>query len=300
MKSSDEQSPIVIACSTDERYAPGLAVMVRSMLDHHPGARRIQLYVLESDLQKKTKEKLLASWKDSRLSVTFLKPETTKIENLTRFNGVHQAMYFHLMLSELLPHHHKILKMDADMLLFADIEELWNTDLTSHPAAAALELRSPTVSSEWALPNYKELGIPPQTPYFNAGLMLINLDMWRKEEIAAKIIDHTKRYEKIIRYWDQDGVNAVLGGRFLILDPRWNVEAEGLILTGWVPEDPMMVKEIINDAKIVHFVVSKPWNQDCKHPKKLLFLDTLKRTAFNPEYKTPLLQRLAQRILSGR
>lgn len=273
-------SPIVIACSTDECYAPGLAVMVRTLLDHYHGTRPIELSILETDLPEETKKCLLDSWKDRRLHVTFLQPETASTEHLIRLNGVHRAMYFHLMLSSLLPQHKKILKMDADMLVLSDIAELWDTDLGSHPMAAAQELFSPLVSSERGLPNYKELGIAPEEHYCNAGLMLLNLDLWRTEKIAEKIMDHTKKYESIIRYWDQDGVNAVLAGRWLQLDPVWNVEAEGLMMSGWIPEDPAKVQDMIRRAKIIHFVCCKPWNQDCKHPKTALFLEYLKSTSF--------------------
>ncbi len=272
--------PIFIACSTDLRYAPGLAVMMRSLLDHCGGTRSIELYVLETDLQEETKNNLLSSWNDARLTVTFLRPDTSAIEHLTRFNGVHMAMYFYLLLPALLPQHKKILKMDADMMVLSDIGELWDTELDAHPMAAAQELRSPLVSSAWALPNYKELGIPPDKQYCNAGLMLINLDLWRTENIAGKIIEHTKRYESVIRYWDQDGVNAVLAGRWLQLDPIWNVEAEGLMMSGWIPEEPERVQEIIRNAKIIHFVCFKPWNRDCTHPKASLFHEYLSRTTF--------------------
>lgn len=272
--------PIVIACSTDERYAPGLAVMILSLLDHYRGQKPVELYVLETDLSEKTKHRLLSSWNDPRLHVSFLRPDATRIAGLTCFLGVHQAMYYYLTLPEMLPQYPKVLKMDADMLVVDDIEILWNTNLGSHPMAATRVLRSPYVSSEWALPNYKELGIAPTELYCNAGLQLMDLDVWRAEEIAQKIIDHTRKYESIVRYWDQDGVNAVLAGRWLELDPAWNADSEGIILTGWVPEDPAFVQEVSMRAKIIHFVVHKPWNKDCKHPRTPLFLCYLQKTAW--------------------
>jgi lipopolysaccharide biosynthesis glycosyltransferase len=164
------------------------------------------------------------------------------------------------------------------MLVFDDIRNLWDIDLGSHPTAAARELLSPYVSSARGLQNFKALGIPPLTPYCNAGLQLINLDVWRNEGIAEKIIEHTRKYETVIRYWDQDGVNAVLAGRWMELDPVWNVEIEALMLTGWIPEDARRAKDIIDHTKILHFVVQKPWKKHCLHPRAALFLAYLEKT----------------------
>lgn len=276
-----QQSPILVACSVDQRYAPGLAVMVRSLLDAHRGKRKIELYVLETDLSDIIKKRLLSSWNDPRLKVTFLRPDTKPLEGLTCFGGVHTAMYFYLLLPTLLLDCKKILKLDADMLILGDIEELWNTDLGEHPTAAVQELRAPLLSSEWALPNWRELGLCPDAKYYNAGLQLMNLEIWRREKIADAIIAHTKKYEKIIRYWDQDGVNAVLADRWLELDPVWNVEAEALMLTGWKPEEPERMQRLIEGAKIVHFVVKKPWQKDCPHPQTKKFLEVLLRTGWH-------------------
>ena len=272
--------PIVIACSTDEGYAPGLAVMIRSLLDHYRGQTPLELYVLQTDLLEKTKQRLLSSTKDPRLKIIFLQPDMLPMQGLPCFLNVHPAMYYYLALPKLLSSYGKVLKMDADMLVCGDITALWETDLDNHPMAATRELRSPYVSSDWALPNYQELGIPPMTPYCNAGLQLINLDIWRSEEIAEKIIEHTRKYESVVRCWDQGGVSAVRAGGCLELDPKWNVEAGALILTGWIPEHPAEVHNIVEHAKIIHYIVHKPWKEGCMHPRAALFQRYLKRTAW--------------------
>jgi lipopolysaccharide biosynthesis glycosyltransferase len=272
--------PIVIACGTDEHYAPGLAAMVHSVLWHHKSQRPIIAYILETDLTRATKDRLLASWKDRRLQVHFLQPDLREFRDLPRVRGVHAAMYFYLALPRLLPSIPKILKLDADMIFRADIEELWDTDLGSCPMGAVRELYTPTVASPQGLAPYRTLGIPADTPYCNAGLQLINLDLWRREGIAEQIKEYTAKHADTVRYWDQDGVNAVLAGRWMELDALWNVGAEGLMQTGWIPKDRASVRRMIRKAKLVHFVVTKPWDPACTHPRASLFWKTLKKTAW--------------------
>ena len=295
MSSSDS---IFIACSCDEHYAPGLAAMVRSLLDRYTGRRTLSLFVLETNLSPNTKKRLLRSWRDDRLSVQFLRPDPSLFEGLPCLHGVHPAMYYYLALPELLPHVEKILKMDADMLILRDISELWETEVGSSPMAATTELLAPYVSSPRALANYETLKIPPMTKYCNAGLQLMNLRQWRTEGIAKKILHYTRTHRTILRYWDQDGVNAILAGRWLTVDDRWNVEAEALMLTGWTPDDPTIVEEIIRDAWILHFVVYKPWKKHCPHPRTALFLHTLLHTAWWPLALLRLLHLHAKRTMA--
>lgn len=272
--------PILLASSADEHYAPGLAVMMRSLLDHCASNRTIVLHVLETDLSDATKQCLLDSWNDPRLTVHFVRPNESAIAQLTCFKGVHRAMYLHLTLPDVLPQHARVLLLDADMLVQHDIAELWDTDIGNAPMGAVQENAAPLVSSPLALPNYDSLGLDPLTRYCNAGLLLMNLDVWRAEGIATRIIDYTVRNASIIRYWDQDGVNAVTAGRWYPLDATWNVCSEGQILNGWKPDDPERVQQLIADAKIIHFVIHKPWQPDCAHPKTALFLSYLRRTAW--------------------
>lgn len=279
----EEYAPIILASSISEDYAPGLAVTIRSLLDHYRGERPIEWYVLETDLQAETREKLLRSAADHRLTITFLRPDTTAIDSLPLTGNVHPAMYYYLLLPDLLPQHNKVLLLDADMLVLNDIEELWNTDVAEVPMAAAQELRSPYVSSTYGLITYAELGIAPDTKFCNAGMMLINLLQWRREGIAQQIIDYTLRYKDRVRFWDQDGVNAVLAGRWKELDPAWNVTTESELPADWQPDDPAVVRRVSEAPRIVHFVMHKPWNDGCPHPRAPLFQHYLRRTAWGSD-----------------
>src|SRR5690606_38046383 len=82
------------------------------------------------------------------------------------------------------------------------------------------------VSSPWGgIKNYKELGIDPDTKYFNAGLMLINLDRWKEEDVTKLVLETVKENGNFAQYPDQYGLNVVFANRWLELDSRWNVFA---------------------------------------------------------------------------
>ena len=48
-----------------------------------------------------------------------------------------------------------------------------------------------------SLPN-KELGIASDTKYFNAGVMVVNLDWWRRNRVTDKAVAYLKKYRKTV------------------------------------------------------------------------------------------------------
>ena len=116
----------------------------------------------------------------------------------------------------------------------------------------------------------KELGIPPETPYFNAGVLIMDLEAWRRENFAKRCMDYAEKYPELCIFWDQTVMNTLLAGRFTHLDQKWNQQFNGL-------------KKSSDDLGILHFWGSdKPWNftNDLPHGAKNLFFEELDRTAW--------------------
>jgi lipopolysaccharide biosynthesis glycosyltransferase len=57
--------------------------------------------------------------------------------------------------------------------------------------------------------------------YFNDGVLLIDLELWRSMNILGLAIDFLRRNPDCL-YLGQDALNAVLATRYTILDDRWN------------------------------------------------------------------------------
>ncbi|MBC7650790.1 MAG: glycosyltransferase family 8 protein, partial [Deinococcales bacterium] len=70
--------------------------------------------------------------------------------------------------------------------------------------------------------NYKELGLPGSTRYFNTGLLVMNTRKWREQNVTEKIITCIDTHKKFANYPDQYGLNVVLANKWLELDPLWN------------------------------------------------------------------------------
>jgi len=116
----------------------------------------------------------------------------------------------------------RILYLDCDLLIRAPIEKLYETDLKGHPIAAVRDTLGPFIVGGRDLRNNRDL-FDIADPYFNAGVLLIDLDRWRQaqllDRLEALLADGTM--ERI--YYDQDFLNLVFKHDWLQLPPTWNV-----------------------------------------------------------------------------
>jgi lipopolysaccharide biosynthesis glycosyltransferase len=272
--------PIVLVFSGNENYALGLTVTAASLLEHLPRGRRVRIYILEGTFQPETKRKIQQSLSRWNTDLRFVKPDIARLEGLKLTQGMQPEVYFRLQAGELLPGENRALYLDSDMLVLDDVTTLWETDLQGKTFGAVQDvLISPTIK---AIPNYQTLNLDPEASYYSSGLMLIDLRKWRAEKVGERVIRHIAEHPETVRWWDQDGLNAVARD-WLPLDVRWNSYGEAAHLYGWVP-DPCMTaftEDLLRHQKIVHFSTRyKPWKHNCLHPKAAAWYETLDRTAF--------------------
>ena|SRR3989344_5634311 len=278
---------IHVASIATQNYTPGLAVMMRSLIDHVPFGTRISFNIIDGCIHPETKRFLLTSFRDTDIAIRFLCIDQTRLAHLPCPGAMSPLTYTRLLLPTLLPELTRVLFLDPDLLILDDINILWNTDLRGFPAAAVQDMGAHTVSSHYSGlgSQLQSLGIHPETPYCNGGVLLIDLEYWRQKQLGEQMFHFITSHPEAIGLWDQDGLNAFLAGRWLPLDPRWNVSAEAMVLftPGWIPPPHLAnnIQIIIDEAKIVHFVLKpKPWHPDCPHPKTPLFFHYLDRTAW--------------------
>ena len=59
---------------------------------------------------------------------------------------------------------------------------------TIAPCMAVSDEIITSVSHPEGLPNYVDLDLPPDVPYFNSGLLVMNLSRWREEALSTRIL----------------------------------------------------------------------------------------------------------------
>lgn len=138
-----------------------------------------------------------------------------QFESFPASASISVGTYARLLVPHLLPDRAKTLYLDADLIVQDDLASFWRTNLAGYAAA---------VVEDPLCDNRDAIGFMPVEPYFNAGVMLMNLDLWRAEPLAEAVVDCVKTQGLALKYFDQDALNIVLKGRVLFCSPRWNFQ----------------------------------------------------------------------------
>ncbi|CDO74188.1 Glycosyltransferase Family 8 protein [Trametes cinnabarina] len=229
---------INVALTIDADYAIAAAVAIRSAALHTTG--RITFYVVSrrGDLPREVEETLVRALPEgTNATVVFIElpgPDDCMIPCNSTWAKI--AMLPHLPVE-------RVLYLDADVLVRADLRELWDTDLHGKSIAAAVDIGYPLGHDGM------ERG-----PYFNAGVLLIDLAASRKRLDALTSLAANMSDSKL---QDQDVLNAHFAGDWLPLSLSWNAQGLGTYATHHTPERAVLpLDEMTANPKIVHFTGS--------------------------------------------
>ncbi len=156
----------------------------------------------------------------------------------------------------------RLIYLDADLLVRRDLHELWTVDLATFPIAAIQDAGCPWIGTPTSgLPDYHLHEIDAASRYFNAGVLVIDVDEWRRADSHTRLLSYLKTATKTI-YGDQDAMNAVFHDRWCPLHPTWNFLAS----RNFTDHLPVLLgstaaNEVAADPSIVHFAGRlKPWS----------------------------------------
>jgi lipopolysaccharide biosynthesis glycosyltransferase len=287
----------IVVTAADDAFAMQLATMGNSLGANSSGP--VDLYVLDGGISDDNKQRVTRSLPESIASLRWLNPDQELVSDLKLSHHIAAPTYYRLQLAELLPEAcHRIIYLDTDLIVLKDIQQLWNLEMDGRHILAAQDLNSPRmdastlknydkcrrfITCQHPLIQYQQLGIPGSAKCFNAGVLLIDMQKWRRDHVGATVLEFLQTNSEHIQFWDQDGLNAVLWDKWSELRPAWNQMPAIHLLPGWQwsPFDRNAFEEAVHDPAIVHFAGSvKPWRPDMMHPSRIAYFEYLDRTAW--------------------
>ena len=262
-----EKEKIHIAACLDRGYVMPTGVMIYSACANNPDSDiDFHLVVDESisDNDKKDLINTISQYEGKRALFYNVNSYVYKNLPLTNFKWLTHATYYRIYLPEILPDSvNKVIYIDGDCIVRHSLMPLWSTDMS--------EIAIGTVFNayEGQIERYNRLRYSPDLGYFNAGVMLINIDYWRKHHVTNSLTEYMSRYPERIVFEDQDVMNAVLKESKRSLHPKYNFQTGMLrhipCFYYWKYEDE--VKEAIADPVIIHFAShEKPWDVYMRNP----------------------------------
>lgn len=232
---------IVFAC--DEGYAPYALMAAARIAELHPNR--------DFDICLCSDGELSAPASLAHLGVRLCRVSTGGIFSGLRLDpGRTEVVYLRLALpAALAADYGRLLYYDSDIFVQSgDFAALLGVDLGGRVLGAVRD------NTQWRTPGrrpeqFRRLGIPT-APYFNAGMLLIDVERWNATDLMGRCIDFGRRHrDQMIRH-DQNLLNGTLQGDWAELSPAWN----------WQYTRSTMLFEAMEDAHVVHFInPKKPW-----------------------------------------
>lgn len=277
---------MVIVCSTDNNYVMPLGVMLCSLFENNKD-ENIKVHILAGNVSVENKENLshLAS-KYSRIIVFHDMDDRDfadfPVGKSYQLSSISLATYYRLFLTKVLPETvDKVLYMDCDIIVRHSLSTLWNTDISDYAIAGVLD---PESNMPFA---YNRLKYPQSAEYINAGLLLINLDYWRKTDALSRFYAIASNKDIQLNFHDQDILNLCFYKEKKKLSFKYNFQNDFLykpqfIKLNWVYWHSL--EEEANDPVIIHFIYrDKPWFVECTHPYKNEFIKYYSKTQWGTE-----------------
>lgn len=229
----------------------------------------LEFYVLNKDITEESKLLVNENLSESAVSVNFINVIQERYANLMVSNQITIEAYFRISLADLLPLNvGRVIYLDCDIIVMGSLKPLWHIELNGFKLAAVAELF-----------NYRnvELGFGKDIKYFNSGVLVIDLSVWRSEQISHQVFDYLEMHPEKIKFHDQDALNAVLVNKWLELPEIYNFTISYM-------ERSRKFNKLISNYQlpvVIHFNQSfKAWHYQSRHPYKGLYYKYLKKTPF--------------------
>ena len=278
---------MILVSGADDRFAMPLAVTFYSALANLDRGRAVSLYIIDGGISEENRRRLTQVLNVNHVKghIEWVKPDLSLLSDVRTTQWHSQASYLRLLIPELVPKQFdRVIYLDSDLVVEEDLGQLWEKEISDFPALAVQDYMRPYVSCSGALPDtYQLLGLSPNTPYCNAGVMVMNLKRWRAEEIGRRALEYTYKFHQFVQFADQDGINAIIADAWGLLDPKWNVmltviSSYGRLYNMSEMEMQHAQEELLRAPFIVHFAGPiKPWHVIYRGLARSRFFLTSKR-----------------------
>ena len=256
MLNQTKRVDLFFAC--DDNYIPFLSVALSSIQKHMSPQNNYRAVILyANNINLDNQEKITLKYSKPNFEIIFrnIHSEIEHFsESLHTRDYYSKATYYRLLIPNLYPNIDKALYLDSDILVLDDIANLYNTNLEDNLVGA---IHDGAVETIGPFQDYvvNTIGCKTQQDYFNAGVLLMNLEKMREIDFENKFLKLLSRVTFNVAQ-DQDYLNVICKDRVAKIDFKWDV----------MPFENL--KQDLQDIKLIHYnLSSKPWQSKKQRQK---------------------------------
>lgn len=185
-------------------------------------------------------------------------------------------LYYRILAPYLLPAElDRVLYLDADIIINGSLNEFYYQNFENNYAAAVRD-RFENIDKVVVLK--EKLGLKKEDSYFNSGVLLFNLALFRKEITLEDIMALIEEKREALRYFDQDVLNCLLKNHIKLCGQEYNTQT--------YPFDQSSLSDIKDAAVVIHYTgLPKPWSPEYNGTLDYLYWKNALNAGFTQDYQ---------------
>jgi lipopolysaccharide biosynthesis glycosyltransferase len=240
---------INIAFGIDQAYIPYFIATLHSILRSNAGCNEFNCWIVATDdIRNPVTEAIGRARAEfphfGRVTLQFL-DDTYRGEYKPRDPRLVRASLNRLRLFSLPREHRRVIYCDSDLIFDTDISALWRIPFDGRDLIAAPDGGIPRMKNGIAAEVLSSLHLSPEAPYFNAGVMVINLDNPDSASNYDRLLGIDRDYGGMLAIPDQDILNLAFCGRCKLASLQWNYQTGFSLMTF-----PGMFHPVLNRADV--------------------------------------------------
>ena len=281
---SAQENVVPIAMAADDNYTYPTLVAITSLMENSKKDTHYDIYIMTpGKFSEENSKKLLNLQEkyDNRCKINLIDMKD-RYKDANDRGHITTPTYYRLSLSSLLPSLDKIIWLDGDTLIFEDLTDMLDLDMDEIYYRGFLDNN---------VHGTKAFGVE-NDHYICAGVMLINLEKLRQDNIEEKFEAFIKENNERLVQHDQTVINVVCAKNNSVLPAKYGIfnfhditlarhYAKGLIAKDRYTESEM--QEAYNSPAILH-CIHKPWGDYGLH-RRDLWLSYAEKTGYIDEIK---------------
>lgn len=264
-----------VAYSFDDGYAQHAGISILSLLENNQEIEHIVFYIITNALSNENRNHIENIIKQYHRELHYIDLDelTSSLKISTNFN---RSAYGRIFLADVVQDDY-ILYVDSDTIINSSLKNLFDIDMSNKLVAGVQD----TVNSYYVI----NIGLNNNHRYINdGGIIVLNLDLWRKMGIVKKCIDFIYKFNGNPPHNDQGTINHVCAGYIEILPASYNVMPPMFNFTSKQILSLFKMKQYYTQSEldkaistpiVIHYTdefFNRPWFSNCTHPLKNLYL----------------------------
>lgn len=258
---AEDAIPVVIAA--DNNYADFAAITIESIIRNSSSERMYDCVILTNNtVEEKVCRILQLADGHKNISIRFAYVNEMMNQLHMRVSKDYKLVtYYRFLIPQIMPDYSKLLYLDADVIVNADVAELWDKDIGSHLLGATFD----TLATAWQMYDsgfqsyFDALGLDEPGKYYQAGVLLINNEEMKKSFPADYFLKIAQEQDYILN--DQDIINVFCKNRIYEFGHEWNTRNFDKHVWGLCKEKlprRMYRRELeaVYNPKIIHYCES--------------------------------------------